>query len=569
MSPLDLFTGDDRQLIEQAIQQVFVTGENTAEAEFSLKNGGKVPYFFTGRKIDLDGAPCLIGMGVDISDRKQAEEELRLAAHKWRTTFDAIGDAVCLVDQDLKIIQCNQAMVNLAGKPFAEIIGSSWQEVMQGTASQPPACACNLMSTSRHRETVTLPLGDRWLHVIADPILDAAEEFAGGVCIIADITEYQHATQRISNLNALLKAIKNINESLLRVENEADLYRQTCDLLLGVPYVRFAWIGLVQPESVQVKPVAWAGVEDGYLSEIKVTWDDSVFGSGPTGEAFRTGRPYVRNDIAADPHSNPWRDAALQRGYLSSITLPLIHVHEVIGILKVYSAKTAAFGAEEIDFLNQIAGDIAVGVKSLRLEQGLENSLKKLRAVVEQTAEAIATMVELRDPYTAGHQRGVTQLACALAAEMGLDEERIEGIRLAGLLHDIGKVVVPAEILNKPGKLTELEFNIIRSHSQMSYNILEKIEFPWPVAQIALQHHELMNGSGYPAGLTGEDILLEARILAVADVVDAMTGHRPYRPALGVEKALEELFRNQGILYDPLVVEACIRLYTEKGYTPG
>ena len=173
----------------------------------------------------------------------------------------------------------------------------------------------------------------------------------------------------------------------------------------------------------------------------------------------------------------------------------------------------------------------------------------------------------MRDPYTAGHQRRVTQLAHAIANEMGLPEERIEGIRMAGLIHDLGKINVPAEILSKPGTLTELEYGLIQMHPQIGHDVLKTIDFPWPVAQTVLQHHERMNGSGYPQGLSGEDVLLEARILGVADVVEAMASHRPYRPPRGIDKALQEISQNRGILYDPEVVDICLKLFIEKGFT--
>ena len=203
-----------------------------------------------------------------------------------------------------------------------------------------------------------------------------------------------------------------------------------------------------------------------------------------------------------------------------------------------------------------------------RAERELQRSLKKLQVTLEGTIRALASAVEMRDPYTAGHQRDVTQLACAIAKEMGLPEEQIEGIRMAGLIHDIGKINVPAEILSKPGTLNGLEFGLIKTHPQVGHDILNgAIEFPWPVAQIVLQHHERMDGSGYPQGLSGEEILLEARILGVADVVEAMASHRPYRPALSVSQALEEISQNRGVLYDPEVVDACLKVFAKKGFS--
>jgi len=207
-----------------------------------------------------------------------------------------------------------------------------------------------------------------------------------------------------------------------------------------------------------------------------------------------------------------------------------------------------------------------VGIRSLRLEQEVIASLIKMQVMMLQTVETIGAILEVRDPYTAGHQRDVTKLACALGEALGFDADRIAGLRVAGLLHDIGKIVVPAEILNKPGKLGKLEMDIIRTHPQAGYDIVKKIDFPWPVAQTVLQHHERLNGSGYPQGLTKDDILLEARVLAVADVVEAMASHRPYRPGLGIEAALEEITKNKGVLYDAETVDACIRLFMEKGF---
>jgi HD-GYP domain-containing protein (c-di-GMP phosphodiesterase class II) len=199
-------------------------------------------------------------------------------------------------------------------------------------------------------------------------------------------------------------------------------------------------------------------------------------------------------------------------------------------------------------------------------EKNLQISYDQLREALIATINTLASTVEIRDPYTAGHQQRATILACAIAEEMGLSEERIEGIRMAGSIHDIGKIEVPAEILSKPGPLTEIQYEMVKIHPRTGHDILKGIKFPWPVAQIVLQHHERMDGSGYPHGVKGEEIMLEARILAVADVVEAISYHRPYRPSRGIDKALEEISQNRGVLYDPDVVDACIKLFVEKGF---
>jgi PAS domain S-box-containing protein/putative nucleotidyltransferase with HDIG domain len=198
-------------------------------------------------------------------------------------------------------------------------------------------------------------------------------------------------------------------------------------------------------------------------------------------------------------------------------------------------------------------------------EEALRTSIASLQRTLDGTVKALATTIEMRDPYTAGHQNRVAEIACMIAEEMGLSKDRIEGIRVMGFLHDIGKIVVPAEILSKPGKLNEYEFHIIKAHSQAGYDILKGIELPWPVATAIIQHHERLDGSGYPQGLSGDEIILEARILCAADVLEAMASHRPYRPALGIEKALDEIVQKKGTVYDSEVVDACLRLFVEKG----
>ncbi len=183
-----------------------------------------------------------------------------------------------------------------------------------------------------------------------------------------------------------------------------------------------------------------------------------------------------------------------------------------------------------------------------------------------ETMEALATIVEFRDPYTAGHQQRVTQLACAIAKAMARPEDEITGIYLAGLIHDIGKVSIPSEILCNPSGLSTDEFNIVKMHPMVGYEVLKGLELPWPIAQIVHQHHERLDGSGYPLGLSGGGILLEARILAVADVVEAMASHRPYRASLGLEHALSEIVKYRGKLYDPDVVDACLMVFREQAF---
>jgi len=201
-----------------------------------------------------------------------------------------------------------------------------------------------------------------------------------------------------------------------------------------------------------------------------------------------------------------------------------------------------------------------------RIQADLQQSFEKFRKAMGGIIQAISLTIEKRDPHTAGHQRRVAKLSRAIATDMGFSWDRIEGIRMAASIHDLGKIHVPAAILSRPGRLSEAEFAIIKIHPQIGYDILKGIEFSWPIAQTILQHHERMDGSGYPFGLFAEDILEEARILAVADVVEAMSSHRPYRPAYGIDKALKEILKGKGILYDPKVVDVCLNLFLKKKF---
>jgi PAS domain S-box-containing protein len=248
------------------------------------------------------------------------------------------------------------------------------------------------------------------------------------------------------------------------------------------------------------------------------------------------------NTIHATVYRFIARDGSFKYGEVSGS--PLIRDGKIIGIIS-------------------IARDIT---DRKRAEEELQRTLESLRKAVGATIQVMVSAVEARDPYTAGHQVRVADLARAIATEMGLSREQTEGIRMAGSRHDIGKLSIPAEILSKPTKLTNNEFSLIKEHPRKGYEILKDVESPWPLAEIVYQHHERTDGSGYPRKLKGDEILIEARIMAVADVVEAMSSHRPYRPGKGIDAALEEIEKNRGTLYDDAVVDACLILFREKGF---
>jgi len=214
----------------------------------------------------------------------------------------------------------------------------------------------------------------------------------------------------------------------------------------------------------------------------------------------------------------------------------------------------------------KVAGLEEVKLEYNQVDKKLKQTCKKLQKFIEDTAYIIMKVVETRDPYSIGHQQRVSKLATAIAQEMKLPQDKIEGTRIASLVHDIGKVNLPTEIISKPNKLIEVEFNLIKNYPKVGYDILKKVDFPWPIAEIVFQHQEKIDGSGYPRGLKGDEILIEAKILGVANVVEAMSSYKSYRPALSVDEALAEIVENKNILFDPEVVDTCLKLFKEKEF---
>ena len=390
------------------------------------------------------------------------------------------------------------------------------------------------------------------------------EAFTAGLVAERDV-----AWEGLRKVNRALKTLSTGNEVLVRVQKETELLGEMCRVIVEVGGYRMAWVGYAQHDAPKsVRPMAQSGFEAGYIEKLSFSWDDDEFGHGPTGAAIRSGEPQVVPDASTDPRFAPWRAAAVELGCAAVLALPLTDSGgETFGALTIHAAEANAFDEEEIRLLCELANDLAYGIVNLRTRAERRHSAAQLRKALEDAIQAIAATVEMRDPYTAGHQRRVAQLASAIARELGLSTESVHGIHLAGTVHDLGKIGVPAEILSKPGKLNDIEFRLIKLHPTVGYEILKDVEFPWPIAQMVLQHHERLDGSGYPAGLKGEQILPEAHILSVADVVEAISSHRPYRPGLGIASALAEIGGNRGVLYAPQVVDACLRLFKEQGFT--
>ncbi len=411
----------------------------------------------------------------------------------------------------------------------------------------------------------------KWIFARGEAKRDAQGRFTRLAGTAQDITERKRAERALARAHRALRTLSSCNEALVRAKHESELLHAICRLVVETGGYAMAWVGYAESDAAKtVRPAASYGDASGFLASAQFSWADTALGLGPTGTAIRGGTIQINRDFDTDPQLAPWREAALSRGYRSSIALPLTGDGGTFGALTIDSAERDAFGEDEVRLLRELADDLAFGVETLRTRAerdriSLEHEHHEaiLRHSLEESIKAIASTVEMRDPYTAGHQRRVGQLAAAIARELGLEEETIHGIDLAAGIHDLGKIHVPAEILSKPGKLSDIEFSLIKTHPQSGYDIVKDVEFPWPIARAILQHHERLDGSGYPNGLKGDEILLEARIIAVADVVEAMSSHRPYRPAKAIDAALAEIERGMGTLYDAQAAQACLKLFRE------
>ncbi len=501
---------------------------------------------------------------------KEFEETCKKIEHahqEWDSALDAVKDLVFIHDKDFRILRCNRAYQRCAGIPFEQIIGQPYYDVIPKTHAPLPSCL-------RAIKEEEVAVGDLIYRSRSCSINDEHGAYLYSVHILEDITERKQAEAELFRLNRVLKTLSECNHAMLRAVDETELIKNICDVITASGGYLLAWIGLArQDENKGMEAVAIAGEGKGYVEALHMTWDDRPGVQWPTGTAVHTGPTQIGHDIKNDPRFELWREEVAKYGYASSIALPLKKDGAAFGSLNIYAAEASAFGDDEVALLEEVADDLAFGIVHLRTSvqrdqavEGRQHYIERLRTSLEEALQAIASTVEMRDPYTAGHQRRVAHLATAIARELGLPEEQVHGIHLAGIVHDLGKIHVPAEVLSKPGRLDEIEFSFIKTHSQVGYNILKKIQFPWPIAQAVLQHHERLDGSGYPQGLKGDAIILEARILAVADVVEAMSSHRPYRPGLGIEKALAEIERGRGTAYDTDVADACLRIFRERRY---
>jgi len=527
-----------------------------------------------------DKVISIISSGSDITERAQEMQALEKSEKNYRSLFEDAIDMIHTVDLNGNIIDANQAELSTMGyareayigKPISEIVHPDYKQQSHQTLEK----VLKGENIKAH-ETVLLTSNGELLYVQVSAVPQYEEnKLVGARAIMHDITKRKRMDLALQHENRARKIISTSNSMLIHAVKEETLLNNICQLITSYTEFSLAWVGFKQEDKTQsISIVAAKGiVSREYLQSLGLSWADNDKGKCLPSLAIRTGQHQLISDT--DEHKKQCsicRKLDKKYNFHSTLALPLLTNKTCIGVLTINGTVAGAFTEQEIELLEELAGDLAYGIVNLRIgkardsaEQGQSTLLSQLKQTLNKTVQAMASAIEARDPYTAGHQRHVAALSVAIAEELGLSKDNIEGVRIAATIHDLGKIKVPSEILSKPGKITNIEFELIKVHSEVGYDILKDIDFPWPVAEMVRQHHERLDGSGYPRGLKGNDIILGARIIAVADVTEAIASHRPYRASLGIDFALEKMEKGRGKHFDPDVVDACLRLFREKNY---
>jgi PAS domain S-box-containing protein len=485
----------------------------------------------SGSMMTFDKQNYLVGIFRDITDRKKAEEELKNSEGKYRLLADHTKDHVWLMDFNLKVTYISPSSEKLLGYTLEELHDLPLNKLISPSS----------MSTAMEFYSLEL---SKALIAPPDYVLTRTLELEL-ICKNGQTVWVECMFSLIRDENgkplSILGESRNISERR-QMENElraseSNFRHSLDDSPLGVRissmegqtiYANRAILDIYGYDSIE--ELKNTPLKERYTPESYDEWQN---------------RKATRNQGEFGP---------------AEYKISIVGKNGETRHLSVIRKEIFWNGRKQYQVIYQ---DITLRVQA---EEKLKGTLENLRESIKTTIQVLSLASEAKDPYTAGHHRRVSHLARAIAKEQGLSRDIIEGIRMAGSIHDIGKLSVPAEILTKPARLTELEFSLIKEHSQAGYDMLKNVESPWPLADIVYQHHERMNGTGYPRNLKDDEILTAARVMAVADVVEAMSSHRPYRPSLGIEAALEEIAKNRGTLYDADVVDACLRLFREKGY---
>lgn len=546
---------------------IVVTGALPDNAAAGLLREGASDYILKDRLARL--APAVQAAMASASEKKArhtAEASLRSSELRYRRLFEEAQDGLAIIRaDDGVVVDVNPYLASMVGYPADALVGKRFDTL--DVFNDPAAIQAGFRRALAHKSILTRHrlLGSDGIALETEMVGTSyvADAVSFVQVSVRDVTRRVRAEESAQRAIRALTALSYCNKALIHATDEVPLLQEVCRIVVDEGGYRLARVGYAQDDAARtVRHMAHAG-ERGDSAALDGTWDDGPLGQGPPGSAIRTGAPHLLHDALADPAYEPWRAHAMALGYQSVLALPLASGGRTVGALTIYSADAAGFDQDERILLGELADDLAFGIATLRARIAHQRSIEQLQGSMESTIEALAGTLEMRDAYTAGHQHRVADLAAAIGRELHFSEHDIHGIHLAAQVHDLGKIQVPLEILTKPTKLTRLEYQMIMVHAQAGYEILKDIDFPWPLADMVRQHHERMDGSGYPQGLVGDAILPGARVIAVADTVEAMSFLRPYRAALGIDKALAEVESQRGRLYDTEAVDACLRLFRE------
>ena len=507
----------------------------------------------------------------DVTELVRAQDSERQQRVFAERLLETSPSCVLTFDIDMKVISANPETERVLGLVREDVIGMTAEKELawldrSGNALTEEAEPIRHVLQSGHRIygvecAVELPTGRRILSISAAPLFANHGSVTGVVATIEDITQrtqMEEGVQRSIDIQIAINAILKISLADIHLEQ---ILERSLDSVLAIQWLPFESKGGIflvddKPDILVLK------AQRGLTPPMQEACAQIPFGKCLCGRAALTREMQFADELDSLHEINC--DGIADHGHYC---VPILSTDRVLGVLTLYVRKGYAHDEREVEFLDIVAGTLAGIIDLRQREHEREKLLDRLKKALAATIDAMSAAVEARDRYTASHQRRVTLLVNAIAREMGVDNEVLQAVSMAGEVHDLGKLHIPSEILSKPGKLTPLEFQMVKEHPQEGYAILKNIDFPWPIADMVLQHHERLDGSGYPQGLKHGDITVEARILAVADVFEAMSSHRPYRPALGADAALEELQNNRGKLFDPDAVDACVRLVRDKGFT--